>query len=75
MLPVSFPEALDALEADETIRAAMGEELVSTFLGDIKRYEVDRYRRYVTDWDMERNEGVGWIGQGAERRGKSDQSC
>jgi glutamine synthetase len=51
LLPVSFPEALDALEADETIRAAMGEELVSTFL-EIKRYEVDRYRRYVTDWDF-----------------------
>jgi glutamine synthetase len=51
LLPVSFPEALDALEADETIRAAMGEELVSTFF-EIKRYEVDRYRRYVTDWDF-----------------------
>ena len=51
LLPVSFPEALDALEGDEAIRSAMGEELVSTFL-EIKRYEVDRYRRYVTDWDF-----------------------
>ena len=51
VLPASFPEALDALEADETIRAAVGDELVSTFL-EIKRYEVGRYRRYVTDWDF-----------------------
>ena len=51
LLPASFPEALAALEADEAIVASMGEELVSTFL-EIKRYEVDRYRRFVTDWDF-----------------------
>jgi glutamine synthetase len=50
-LTASLPEALDALAADDVIRSAMGEELVATFL-EIKNHEVERCRRYVTDWDF-----------------------
>ena len=51
-LPMSLSAALDALEADEVIRAAVGAEIVDTFLA-IKRFEVDRYRRHTSDWELE----------------------
>ena len=50
-LPMSLPEALDALEADEPIREAVGAELVDTFLA-IKRFEVERCRQHTSDWDL-----------------------
>jgi glutamine synthetase len=50
-LPRTFEAALEALDADELIRASMGDELVSTFL-EIKNFELDRSRRYVTDWEF-----------------------
>jgi glutamine synthetase len=50
-LPASLPEALDALEADQLLATAMGEELVRTFL-QVKRYECERFRRWVTDWEF-----------------------
>ena len=50
-LPMSLSEALDALEADEPIREAIGSEIVDTFLG-MKRFELDRYRQHVSDWDL-----------------------
>ena len=50
-LPRTFEAALEALEADDLIREAMGEELVSMFLV-IKDAELDRARRYVTDWEF-----------------------
>lgn len=50
-LPTTFPEALDALAADRLLREAMGEELVSVFL-EIKGVELDRARKWVTDWEF-----------------------
>ncbi len=50
-LPMSLGEALDALEADETIREAVGEELIETFL-TMKRFELERHRQHVSDWDV-----------------------
>lgn len=50
-LPDSLPEALAALHADETLCAAMGHELVDTFTV-LKEYELARFRRRVTDWEL-----------------------
>ena len=50
-LPMSLTESLDALEADATIREAVGPEIVDTFLA-IKRFELERYRQHTSDWDL-----------------------
>ena len=50
-IPLSLDAALDALEADTTLREAMGAMLVETFL-TIKRFELERYQRHVSDWDL-----------------------
>ncbi len=49
-LPRNLGQALDALEADTTIVDALGPELARTFVA-LKRHEVERQRRAVTDWD------------------------
>ncbi len=51
-IPLSLEAALAALEADELLRDAMGAQLVETFL-TIKRFELERYHRHVSDWDLE----------------------
>jgi glutamine synthetase len=51
-LPADFGAALDALEADETLCAGLGEELVETFFA-MKRFEVDRFNQWVTDWELD----------------------
>ncbi len=50
-LPLSLGEALDALEADDVLTGACGSELVETFLA-MKRFEIERYRRHTSDWDL-----------------------
>jgi glutamine synthetase len=50
-LPTSLPEALAALQADEVLCAAVGQELVDTFTA-LKEYELARFRRWVTDWEF-----------------------
>jgi len=50
-LPASLDEALDALEADEVLSAAVGPEIVGTFLA-VKRFELERHRAWVSDWDV-----------------------
>jgi glutamine synthetase len=50
-LPASFPEALEALHADEILRGAMGPELIERFL-TLKEFELARFRRWVTDWEF-----------------------
>ncbi len=50
-LPLALGDALDALEADATIRDAIGPDIVDTFLA-MKRFEIDRYRQHVSDWDL-----------------------
>jgi len=51
-LPRSLDDALDALEADDVLKAAIGPEIVDTFLA-MKRFETDRYRAWVSDWDLD----------------------
>jgi glutamine synthetase len=53
LLPQSLAEALDALEADELIRTALGETLSAEFL-HLKRTEVAEYHQQVSDWEMRR---------------------
>src|SRR5215213_3753701 len=51
-LPASLSDALDALEADNYLREAMGSQIVDTFL-TVKRFEVERHRTWVSDWEID----------------------
>jgi glutamine synthetase len=51
-LPTSLEAALDALEADDVLCAALGPEIVQTFLA-VKRFEVERHRAWVSDWEID----------------------
>jgi glutamine synthetase len=50
-LPTSFADALDALDGDAVLRAALGEPLIETFRM-IKAAELERFRTWVTDWEF-----------------------
>jgi glutamine synthetase len=49
-LPTSLAAALDALEADDVLRAALGEEFVKLFVA-VKRHEIAKARTAITDFD------------------------
>ena len=51
-LPGTLEEALDALEADVLLTAALGPEIVNTFLA-MKRFEIERHRAWVSDWEID----------------------
>jgi glutamine synthetase len=51
MLPVRLSDALDALEADQELTAVLGEYFVGSFL-TYKRNEIERFERFVTDWEF-----------------------
>jgi glutamine synthetase len=51
-LPTTLDAALAALEADGMLAEAMGGPLTATFLEN-KRFELDRSRKAVTDWELE----------------------
>jgi glutamine synthetase len=53
LLPQSLGEALDALEADELLRTALGDTLSGEFL-KLKREEVEAWRHHVSDWELQR---------------------
>jgi Glutamine synthetase, catalytic domain len=44
-------DALDALEADRELTDVLGEYLVTSFLA-YKRNEIERFERFVTDWEF-----------------------
>ncbi|MDP8015159.1 glutamine synthetase family protein [Prescottella equi] len=50
-LPRSLAEALDAFEADEAFRSALGGDVVAWYT-TIKRAEFARYLAYVSDWEQ-----------------------
>lgn len=50
-LPDDLKDALDALEADAILTAALGAEIVRDFLA-VKRFEVERHRAWVSDWEI-----------------------
>ena len=51
-LPASLTDALDALEADNYLRDAIGAPIVDTFLA-MKRFEAERHRQWVSDWERD----------------------
>ncbi|HTU28508.1 MAG TPA: glutamine synthetase family protein [Solirubrobacteraceae bacterium] len=50
-LPATLEAALDALEQDAVLTQALGGPIVDTFL-TVKRFEVQRHREWVSDWDI-----------------------
>ena len=52
-LPGTLGEALDALEADDVIRNALGDHVFSHYV-TAKRAEWDEYRTQVSDWEVDR---------------------
>jgi glutamine synthetase len=52
-LPGSLESALAAFEADDTLRAALGEEF-SSYYAVSRRWELDQWREAVSDWERER---------------------
>ena len=53
VLPQSLGEAVDALERDSVVRAALGETLAEQFI-QLKRLEWTEYARHVSAWEMQR---------------------
>jgi glutamine synthetase len=51
IVPLSLDEALDAFEADATVRAGFGEQFVQAFVA-LKRSEARRFALAVTDWEL-----------------------
>lgn len=51
MLPQNLGEALDALQADKELTEVLGEYFVTSFI-TYKRNEIERFSRYVTDWEF-----------------------
>jgi glutamine synthetase len=51
MLPMRLGDALDALEADHDLTEVLGEYFVTSFLA-YKRNEIERFERFVTDWEF-----------------------
>ncbi|MFN3988078.1 MAG: type III glutamate--ammonia ligase [Rhodocyclaceae bacterium] len=50
-LPATLAEAIAALEADERLRAALGEPVCAQFM-TIKRQEWTDYRRRISEWEF-----------------------
>ena len=51
VLPQRLGDALDALEADRELTAVLGDYFVTSFL-TYKRNEIERFERFVTDWEF-----------------------
>jgi glutamine synthetase len=51
-IPMTFGDALDALEADEVVKEALPGDMYRVFM-HYKRDEWERYCATVTDWDVE----------------------
>jgi glutamine synthetase len=51
LLPVRLHDALDALEADTELADVLGRYFTTSFL-QYKRNEIERFERYVTDWEF-----------------------
>ena len=51
LLPMRLAEARDALEADTELVQILGDYFVTSFL-TYKRNEVERFERFVTDWEF-----------------------
>src|SRR5512138_793469 len=49
-LPTRLEQSLDALEADSTLRAALGEEFIKLFVA-VKRHEIGKAKAAIPDYD------------------------
>ena len=49
-LPTRLEQSLDALEADSTLRAALGEEFIKLFVA-VKRHEIGKAKDAIADYD------------------------
>jgi glutamine synthetase len=56
-LPASLGAALDALQADDVIRTALGDVLVEQFVR-LKREEIDAYETQISGWELQRYAGA-----------------
>src|SRR5207237_2238802 len=52
VLPSTLKDAADALEADEVIRAALGDEYAQTYI-TAKRAEWEEYHNVVSQWEID----------------------
>jgi glutamine synthetase len=52
-LPGSLGEAIEALQADEVVQAALGPHVYERFI-DAKTQEWESYRCYVSQWEVDR---------------------
>lgn len=53
VLPATLKEAIDALEADEVIQAALGKEYAQTYIA-AKCEEWEEYHNFVSQWEIDR---------------------
>ena len=53
LLPTDLNDAVNALEADEVVREALGEHLIEKYV-EAKREEIAGYRLNVTRWELDR---------------------
>jgi glutamine synthetase len=53
ILPSTLKEAIDALEADEVIQAALGDEYARTYIS-AKREEWEEYHNSISQWELDR---------------------
>jgi glutamine synthetase len=51
VLPLRLGDALDALAADQELTGLLGDYFVTSFLA-YKRNEIERFERFVTDWEF-----------------------
>ena len=52
-LPMNLGDALDIMAESKVMKEALGEHIFDHYL-HIKRLEWDEYRKYVTDWEIQR---------------------
>jgi glutamine synthetase len=57
VLPTSLSQALEALEADEVVREALGVQIFDRFI-NAKRLEWEDYRLEVSPWELEKYLGI-----------------
>ncbi|HSO05661.1 MAG TPA: type III glutamate--ammonia ligase [Pelomicrobium sp.] len=53
ILPQTLHEAIDAMEADDVVKGALGPDLAAEFIR-LKRMEWVEYQRHVSDWEIAR---------------------
>ncbi|WP_283135430.1 hypothetical protein [Rhizohabitans arisaemae] len=51
VLPMTLPAALDAFQADTDLADVLGKQFAEAYLA-YKRDEVERFSRFVTDWEL-----------------------